>query len=237
VTEPEKLAAAFKNRKIKYGTVHVSFKYPANNSLRLRLHGTRLPHNYTLIFRLTKAENRHKQPKKPVRKRRRQDPALSKATGPEETPPSSDAEFQENNDDIVSSQPQPVDTSKEITPVERELQEQEDETVRLTNAYPGATNTINSIHQRKWYLSVDRVASGFYKASKNPVRWERRRVLNGGGKGEDGGEVELLGWDPFFVGGREVEKSIVTGRCAEEVLADEGVVGFVGRKGWRAVLE
>jgi len=34
-----------------------------------------------------------------------------------------------------------------------------------------------------------------------------------------------------------VERSVVTGRGAGEVCADEGVVGFVWRRGWRAVLE
>jgi hypothetical protein len=46
-----------------------------------------------------------------------------------------------------------------------------------------------------------------------------------------------LGFEPFFVRGREVERSVVTGRLAGEVLRDEGVEGFVGRRGWRAVLE
>ncbi len=41
----------------------------------------------------------------------------------------------------------------------------------------------------------------------------------------------------FVVLGRDVERSIVTGRTAEEVMRDEGVEEFVGRKGWRAVVE
>jgi hypothetical protein len=39
--------------------------------------------------------------------------------------------------------------------------EREQEQIRLQNAYPGATNSVNSIHQRKWYLSLDRTLSGF----------------------------------------------------------------------------
>lgn len=46
-----------------------------------------------------------------------------------------------------------------------------------------------------------------------------------------------MGFETFFVRGRDVERSVVTGRTADEVMADEGVEGFVGRKGWRAVLE
>lgn len=48
------------------------------------------------------------------------------------------------------------------------------------------------------------------------------------GKRDDGG---------FMVLGREVERSIVTGRTAEKVMRDEGVEGFVGRRGWMAVVE
>ncbi len=47
----------------------------------------------------------------------------------------------------------------------------------------------------------------------------------------------MTGFDPFYVLGREVERSVVTGRTADEVMTDEGVEGFVGRKGWRAVIE
>ncbi|KPI39590.1 uncharacterized protein AB675_3439 [Cyphellophora attinorum] len=39
--------------------------------------------------------------------------------------------------------------------------EREQEQIRLQNVYPGATNSVNSIHQRKWYLSLDRTLSGF----------------------------------------------------------------------------
>ena len=46
-----------------------------------------------------------------------------------------------------------------------------------------------------------------------------------------------MGFEAFFVRGRDVERSVVTGRTADEVMVDEGVEGFVGRKGWRAVLE
>ena len=113
------------------------------------------------------------------------------------------------------------------------MAEQEDEQVRLTNAYPGATNSIGSIHQRRWYLSMDRYASGF-----RPLPRERE---NKGGRREwvrrweDG---KLVGFEPFFVRGRDVERSVVTGRRAEEVMVDEGVEGgWVGRRGWRAVME
>ncbi|KAL2755088.1 hypothetical protein ACRALDRAFT_1064811, partial [Sodiomyces alcalophilus JCM 7366] len=43
----------------------------------------------------------------------------------------------------------------------RELGELESAQVRATNAYPGAENSIGSVHQRKWFLSLDRAACGF----------------------------------------------------------------------------
>ncbi|KAI9743587.1 MAG: hypothetical protein M1818_002902 [Claussenomyces sp. TS43310] len=214
LTEPEKLFAAFKNRKIK-----------------LRLHGTKLPRNYTLSLRLSKADDQHKQPKKPLRKRRRKiTPSASKTKPLDETPPSSDAEGRNSpvpmeEHSLVPPQPQKSDPAS--TALERELQEQEDEQVRRTNAYPGATNSIHSIHQRRWFLSMDRPASGFYPASRHPMRWARRRDTGG----------EMLGFEPFVVSGRDGETSVVTGRTADEVMADDGVVGYVGRKGWRAVTE
>lgn len=114
--------------------------------------------------------------------------------------------------------------------LEKELAEQEDEQVRLTNAYPGASNTIGSVHQRSWHLSLDKVSSGFVREEKK--RWVR--AVEGGSRSRSG---RIGGFEAFYVRGREVERSVVTGRVAEEVCADEGVVGFVGRAGWRAVLE
>ena len=58
-------------------------------------------------------------------------------------------------------------------------------------------------------------------------KWVRRRDEEG----------RLGGFEPFFVRGRDVERSVVTGRTGGEVLGDEGVEGFVGRKGWRGVVQ
>lgn len=129
------------------------------------------------------------------------------------------------NDKVLDSKIQ-LDTDASV--IQRELAEQEDEKIRLTNAYPGATNSINSIYQRTWYLSMDRQASGFVpQKHKNGTReWVQQ---------QEGGSS--LGFEPFFVRGKEIERSVVTGRLAEEVMSDEGVKGYVGRKGWRPVLE
>lgn len=96
--------------------------------------------------------------------------------------------------------------------------------IRATNAYTGATNSIGSVHQRKWFVTLDRQNSGFVqpKHGQEKGRWVRN--------GEEG-------FEPFFVLGAEVERSVVTGRSAREVEIDEGVEGFVGRGNWRPVLE
>lgn len=117
------------------------------------------------------------------------------------------------------------------TAKESEDAETEVETIRRTNAYPGATNSVNSVHQRKWYLSLDRRGSGFVaratsKAFRSRV-WSRRQ-------NEDG---SLGGFPPFRVLGRDVETSVVTGRRAADVLNDEGVDRFVPRGRWRPVTE
>jgi len=69
-------------------------------------------------------------------------------------------------------------------------------------------------------MSLDRLSSGFVvkKSGTENGTWVR---------GEDDG-----GFEPFYVMGKEVERSVVTGRLAREVESDEGVMGFVGRMGW-----
>ncbi|EFE32774.1 uncharacterized protein ARB_00232 [Trichophyton benhamiae CBS 112371] len=111
--------------------------------------------------------------------------------------------------------------------------DQEDETIRQTNAYRGATNSISSIHQRTWYLTLDRVNSGFDRrvGSTRAVHWTRKEETS------PGNGASPLGFEPFFVRGPDFERSILTGRLGSDVLHDGAVVGFRGRKGWRPVLE
>jgi hypothetical protein len=45
------------------------------------------------------------------------------------------------------------------------------------------------------------------------------------------------GFERFHVLGREVERSVVTERLVREVLADEGIEGFVPSGGWRGVVK
>ena len=106
-----------------------------------------------------------------------------------------------------------------------------DQQIQRNNAYPGSCNTIGSIHQRRWYLSLDRWNSGFEAVGPTTKKkqWVRRQS-----ESKDG--PLPLGFEPFYVRGPEIERSVVTGRLGGDVLADEGVEDFVARRGWRAVL-
>ncbi|KAL2003807.1 hypothetical protein VTN02DRAFT_2161 [Thermoascus thermophilus] len=217
VPENEKLKEAFRNRKI-----------------RLRLHGTRLPPSYTITMRLTSLEN-HPPPlpqRKISRKRRRRAVSQARPSSARSSTSSSSSRFPSPPLDAAPETPKP-----EPDTLHTSTAESEDEKTRRTNAYPGATNSVGSIHQRRWFISLDRANSGFEpipsspsstSAGKGKKTWVRK-------KGENGG---LLGFEPFYVRGPEVERSVVTGRLAREVLEDEGVEGLVRRRrGWRAILE
>lgn len=260
LTEQEKLHHAFQNRKIRiqlHGT-----RLPYDYVLNLRL------------TTQEDAAGRAKADRKPTTRRRRR-PAIQKPqdllpppmtsssdndsdssvppTGDntktglskrKRRPPKSDGGTEVEEDDAVL---EPVEEAKAgISAMEKELRELEDEAVRRTNAYIGATNTINSVHQRKWYLSLDRVACGFVKKRRQGrVAWEQNEAVGGTGQEEHQGQdydegdkttTHRLQY-PFHVKGSEVERSVVTGRKGADVLKDEGVDGFVPRKGWKAVLK
>lgn len=78
---------------------------------------------------------------------------------------------------------------------------------------------------------MDRGNSGFKptQVSVGDGRSKRVWVRAGDGSG-------LSGFEPFYVRGPDFERSVVTGRLGRDVFEDEGVEGFIGRKGWRAVL-
>lgn len=228
LTQQEKLAAAFSSRKI-----------------RLRLNGSRLPRGYAVSLRLTKDEDAAGRAKaaKPAgtRKRRGRKAPPKKASetssdsddsgpGPDRRPGREDGEEEYNDGSTAASK-----GVEGISEMERELRELEDAEVRSTNAYPGAVNSIGSIHQRKWFLSLDREECGFVRTKKDGrIWWERQDVSEEEELGHDQGQSRLQ-W-PFYVRGPDHERSIVTGRLGAEILRDEGVVGYVGRKGWRAIL-
>ncbi|KAI0106699.1 DNA polymerase ligase-domain-containing protein, partial [Daldinia grandis] len=225
LTEQQKLHQAFQTRKI-----------------RIRLNGTRLPHNYVLNLRLTKEEDvagRAKSTRTPTRRRRRGAPAQGRAPvrgkgkgKAVELETSSDSDsgrepIGNEESDIVNA-PAEEAGSEAVSAMEREIRELEDEQVRRTNAYAGAENSVGSVHQRRWYLSLDREACGFVKRRRaGRVVWEAKDVEKGVDAGDHGNRLMF----PFYVRGAEVERSVVTGRTGADVLKDEGVVGHVGRKG------
>ncbi|KAF2109193.1 DNA polymerase ligase-domain-containing protein [Lophiotrema nucula] len=171
--ENEKLIQAFQTRYI-----------------RLCLHGTRLPPNYTVTLRLPSANDVSKYNPDDPRPTSRRKRSATKGG------PKAKEDF--------------VDTHSD---------DDEDLQTRRNNAYPGSTNSIGSIHQRQWFMSLDMRSCGFVQGSTG--KW--------GHDGKGGG------FETFFVRGRDVERSVVTGRLAREVEEDEGVEDFVGRQGWVAI--
>jgi hypothetical protein len=167
--------------------------------IRLRLHGTKLPQNYTIILRLPDNEIT----KRPTARRK----TWRIHTAPATT--STDSEDEPNIQQETPTQEQDLDTDAD-----------EDTETRRHNAYPGSTNDIGSVHQRHWFMMLDRQSSGFVFDQ------------SGGGKGKWVRGASGDGFESFLVRGREHERSVVTGRLARDVESDEGVEGFVGRGGW-----
>jgi len=168
--------------------------------IRLRLHGTRLPKGYTIILRLPSNEII----KRPTARRKsKQKQHVPRQLG-------SDVDS-----DAEQSQVQEPDPEEDL-----DTDTEEDAQTRASNAYPGSTNDIGSIHQRHWFLQLDRQNSGFVLDQSGDEKGKWIRGKHGGG------------FEPFLVRGRDHERSVVTGRLAKEVESDEGVEGFVGRGGW-----
>ncbi|PNY26444.1 Uncharacterized protein TCAP_03630 [Tolypocladium capitatum] len=218
-----------------------------DRKIRLRLHGARLPDPYVLNLRLTKSEDasgRAKSLRAPRARRRRRRAA---EPAPPETSDSEDGDevrgVEDDGDEHVVPAGQEADPTADVSALERELRELEDEQVRRTNAYPGASNSIGSVHQRRWYLSLDRPACGFVEKKRGGrTVWE----LPDSGKAnvdEPGSDKPTQGTEkaarlkfPFSVRGPECERSVVTGRRGEDILRDERVTGFVPRTGWAPIL-
>lgn len=207
--------------------LHKAFQ---DRKIRLQLHGAKLPDPYILNLRLTRAEDAAGRARRPSKRRRTR---RQQQQQPEET--SDEGEREEDNDEHIVPQPSEKE-AKNISAMEREIQELEDEQVRRTNAYPGASNTIGSVHQRRWYLSLDRRGCGFIEGKNKTWRLDPKSEA----RDEEGAKV--VGAEdcrlkfPFYVRGVDHERSIVTGRKGEDILYDEGVANFVRRKGWTPVL-
>ncbi|KAJ5579885.1 uncharacterized protein N7459_005870 [Penicillium hispanicum] len=215
VSDSAKLREAFRNRKI-----------------RLRLHGTRLPSDYTVILRMDKGSNFarpiHRGPK-----RRRKGRQSARTATP--APSTSGSELEVS----LPTESQPSEANEasgnpESGPEQGNHSDDDiDFQIRRDNAYPGSSNTIGSIHQRRWFLSLDRENSGFEPKSefdKNSNSTKKMWVR----KLRDTQNPQ--GFEPFYVRGPDIERSVVTGRLGRDVLDDEGVEDFLPRKGWQPVL-
>lgn len=222
MTQQEKLHQDFQNRKI-----------------RIRLNGTRLPKDYVLNIRLTRDEDVAGRAKSSIKPRTRRARGGSKAQARKLEPTTSSSESEtvskDDQDDDDETVRAPVERDQAgISAMEREIRELEDDRVRKTNAYTGATNSIDSVHQRKWFLSMDRDACGFVKRRQGGrVIWHKTEAQ--ASLDDDGSSMRLS--FPFYVRGVHSERSVITGRQGADVLRDEGVVDFVKRKGWQAVLD
>ncbi|RBA12263.1 hypothetical protein FPRO05_03713 [Fusarium proliferatum] len=207
--------------------LHAAFQ---SRKIRIRLHGSRLPDPYILNLRLTRSEDvagRVRSGKTPRKRRRRHAQA--------ETQPETSGEDSEGDasEDVPSNTDAGTNTD-DLSAMEREIRELEDEEVRRTNAYPGASNTIGSVHQRRWYLSLDRPACGFVeeRVKNRSVRKLEDRTETKNKQSDN----ERLSY-PFYVRGPDHERSVLTGRLGADILRDEGVDKFIQRQGWKPVLK
>ncbi|OBT64200.1 hypothetical protein VE03_06835 [Pseudogymnoascus sp. 23342-1-I1] len=180
--------------------------------IRIRLHGARLPEGYTLDMFVAPGSRHLHEPRAPVRRKKRRFVKVMETSSSE----GEEGDAAIPVADIVDAEWAP----------EWERREVEKKEVRRVNAYPGAENTVGSLYQRKWFLCLDREGSGFCRAGKDEI-WERKKGLGGG----------MEGFEPFYVKGVDEERSVVTGMKAEHVMREAGVVGFVRRKGWKAILD
>ncbi|RDW93816.1 uncharacterized protein DSM5745_01138 [Aspergillus mulundensis] len=224
--ESEKLRNAFQNSKI-----------------HLRLHGTRLPHDYTIFLRRDKTDFRSAPTvasllQKPRKRRRRR---TAKAQPDSTSDSESDTDItllsdtkspgtgKRQRDVNIGNEPEPEHSDAEGGDKDVDFQ------IRLNNAYPGAVNDIGSIHQRRWFIMLDRAGCGFVPeklAGANGEYTGEKRWI----RGVDKRFGTRTGFEPFHVHGPEVERSVVTGRRGPDVLRDEGAEGFVSRRGWKPVI-
>ncbi|CAM1504530.1 Fc.00g021210.m01.CDS01 [Cosmosporella sp. VM-42] len=211
--------------------LHAAFQ---NRKIRLRLHGSRLPDPYILNLRLTKSEDAG------GRARSSRTPKYQRRKGVVQMLPETSSE-DESEEDVIGGAGGGGDREV-VSATEREIREMEDEEVRRTNAYPGAKNSIGSVHQRRWYLSLDRTACGFAERKRHGRSvWE----LKDDGDGDEKSKTKEASNPsrengrlcyPFYVRGVDYETSVVTTRRGADILRDEGVKSFTQRKGWNPVL-
>ncbi|KAL5086517.1 hypothetical protein Trisim1_008916 [Trichoderma cf. simile WF8] len=220
--------------------LHAAFQ---DRKIRLRLHGAKLPDPYVINLRLTKSEDaagRSRGLKRraagPTRRRRGRTTRVQPQERETSSSSSSSNGEVDDDDGYDLDNEEPVDRPQTENTDDPSLREQQDAQVRLTNAYHGASNTIGSIHQRRWYLSLDRRACGFTEKRRRgrSSLWEPPPAEESPFTSEPRPSRFSF---PFYVRGPQFEQSVVTGRRGEDVLRDEGVTTFIPRKGWMPVMK
>jgi len=214
--------------------LHAAF---ARRKIRLSLLGERLPRPYVVYLRLTKAEDAAGRARasgggRPRRKRKGRTSKGGRAAADNDLGETTSI----NEANTSGGGHHGEEAIKEDE--EEEGEEEEEEEVRRTNAYRGATNSIGSVYQRRWYLSLDASGSGFVRRGAGTrATWERRAGAEVGtsSKDGDGAAPPRLGY-PFYVRGPQLERSVVTGRLASDLFRDEGLEPQASRRGWRAVM-
>ncbi|KAF1841844.1 uncharacterized protein K460DRAFT_369860 [Cucurbitaria berberidis CBS 394.84] len=132
--------------------------------IRLRLHGTRLPNNYTIILRLPSNEIIKRPTTRRKKSRQKAKSRVNTQGANTDSEPEPDLQLEEQNQD------EDLDTDSN-----------EDAQTRASNAYPGSTNDIGSIHQRHWFLQLDRHNSGFLLEKDGDSKGKWVRGPKGGG--------------------------------------------------------
>ena len=211
--------------------LHEAFQF---GKIRLQLHGRRLPPGYTIALRMTKENFRFEQPRMPTRRRRKSALYARRQKTLELTDSDSSGRRPTGGRRAVVSSlhrvASPPKGRKSKAGNTHFSSDDEPRMVQENNAYLGATNSIHSVYQRKWFLSLDREASGFVRRRHHTT--EAKYWVRGRGTGQ-----KKDGFARFWVLGRDAERSVVTGRLAKDILQDEGVEGFVPRRHWRPVTE
>ncbi|TKA41491.1 hypothetical protein B0A54_06378 [Friedmanniomyces endolithicus] len=139
-SQSERLFAAFQSRHI-----------------HLRLNGNRLPLGYTIAMRLP-SQDATKWPRTLRIKRQRMEPVIAVKRAKEKAAAAdTDSDSGTRSATIDRTEAALADAALASEPED----EKQDAEIRTSNAYSGATNTIGSVHQRHWLVTIDRKLSGF----------------------------------------------------------------------------
>ncbi|KAJ5206896.1 hypothetical protein N7472_003344 [Penicillium cf. griseofulvum] len=214
ISDSAKLREAFQNRKI-----------------RLRLHGTRLPKDYTIILRMDKSTDFARPIREGPKRRRRhpsrrtvpQAPSTSDSGSPSPPPDKQESRGNQHRNDLNPNlKLGRLRMQMQIIPTP------------LTLKFKGTTPTQGpATRSARSINGGDRESSGF---EPTIVRGNQSEGMKATRKRTWTPKLVGKGFEPFYVHGPEAERSLITARLGVDVLDDEGVKEFVPRRGWRPVL-